>query len=298
MVNIPLIITPFSLGYNITSSKAIPKGIFCKELQSWGIDTHLFDMLDNFELSGMMQILYIDNQVMFIMRDLKSFVVILKDEDLLRQLHYDKANNAYSYREDDYIFLSDTQVNREEGIAKLCAFITSLMAHKQRYKKLIIYNDHDLYYNLEIINPDNYYKVCEDDAITLYAPNYRPKKAPALSMDIVLTATSEIIGHIAFSLKPRDADNFAYDGNVEYRIRPLFQNQNYATRALKLVRDLTLQYGDEVNKELYIAIAKDNRASIKVALKCGGQLYYDGEVPKNHELYIYDHLTHVLVYKI
>jgi len=96
------------------------------------------------------------------------------------------------------------------------------------------------------------------------------------SFEIILNDTKEVVGAIAFDFRQTESD--PYFGNVSYEIYPYYRNNGYATKALELLKEL-VKSNECVEKDLYISTVKSNRYSQKVALNCGAELYFSGEIP-------------------
>lgn len=96
------------------------------------------------------------------------------------------------------------------------------------------------------------------------------------SFEIVLNDTKEVVGAIAFDFRQTESD--PYFGNVSYEIYPYYRNNRYATKALKLLMKLVKSNKSPL-KDLYISTVKSNEYSQKVALNCGGELFFSGEIP-------------------
>ncbi len=89
-----------------------------------------------------------------------------------------------------------------------------------------------------------------------------------------------------------------YGGNVDYTIIEKFQNQGYGTQSLALLKELLRDNSYAIKNGLLISTLPDNIYSQKVAIKNGGVLVYDGQVPEDNLLYQLDHVKEVKVYQI
>ena len=98
------------------------------------------------------------------------------------------------------------------------------------------------------------------------------------SFEIVLNDTMEVVGTIAFDF--RQIENNPYFGNVSYEIYPYYRNNGYATKTLKLLMELVKNNKSSL-KDLYISTIKSNEYSQKVALNCGAELFFSGEIPED-----------------
>ncbi|MBO4415583.1 MAG: GNAT family N-acetyltransferase [Lachnospiraceae bacterium] len=79
-------------------------------------------------------------------------------------------------------------------------------------------------------------------------------------------------------------DELKNGGHIAYGIRPSERGKGYGVKQLKLILDHAKQNGIE---QLIIACDKDNIASAKTAMKCGGILikeFEEGGVMKQHYL--------------
>lgn len=165
------------------------------------------------------------------------------------------------------------------------------------YRILDIYN---LYDRLNLINDEEYYPVISDNIMTLSWPHRFGhtdiNKQRYENLDIILNDSREKVGIISFNYYSND--DFNYDGNVSYEIKKKFQNNHYATRALGLLKTLLKDNDFDQHKSLYISTLKDNIASQKVAKNNGGELYYEGNVPKDNSLNYIDGVEEVRIYRI
>ena len=145
-------------------------------------------------------------------------------------------------------------------------------------------------YNWLNIMPENRYCMISDEVISLFSVYGEDETR---WFDIVLNETKEIVGDICI----HNSEDFSYEGNVGYTIKREFRNNHYATRALKLLKEL-VKSKSGVRKTLYVATLPNNIKSQKVALNNGGVLCYDGSVPKNERINYIDGVEKVKVYRI
>ena len=117
-----------------------------------------------------------------------------------------------------------------------------------------------------------------------------------LSFDVVLNDTLERIGNIGFH--DSSFEELFYGGNVDYAIYDRFQKQGYGTQSLALLKELLRDNSYAIKNGLLISTLPDNIYSQKVAIKNGGVLVYDGQVPEDNLLYQLDHVKEVKVYQI
>ena len=123
----------------------------------------------------------------------------------------------------------------------------------------------------------NYYPVINDEIISLSVSNKvssdEINDRSFECFDIVLNNTNEIIGGISFDYHIPNPDF----GNVTYYIKEQFQNNGYATRALKLLVTLLKNNNFKGDKDLYFWIGYHNEYSQKVVLNNGGKVMSGGE---------------------
>lgn len=172
--------------------------------------------------------------------------------------------------------------------------------NKHNYYGYIILDIYYLYDRLNLINDEDYYPVIRDNIMTLSWPHRfghtNINKQRYESLDIILNESREKLGTISFNYYHNDS--FTYDGNVSYEIKEKFQNNHYATRALCLLKELLKNNDYDKDKSLYISTLKENIASQKVAKNSGGELYYEGTVPKDDPLNYIDGVESVCIYRI
>ncbi len=158
------------------------------------------------------------------------------------------------------------------------------------------------YSSLYIVEENDYYPVIENDILALswqffsICENQDIYQNKMETLAIILKETMEKVGTISYDFLC--SSGFTYDGNIGYDILPPFRNQHYATMALGLLNDLLKDNTFSGDKDLYISTLPDNYYSQKVALNNGGELYYEGNVPKEDSLYYVDGIKKVKVFKI
>lgn len=137
---------------------------------------------------------------------------------------------------------------------------------------------------LNLILDKDFYPVISDDILTLSWPNrYRyeltdiNEKFSYTSLDIILNDTREKVGEITYNYTLDSG--FNYGGNVSYEITEQFQNHHYATRALRLLKELLKNNHYDGDKDLYVSTRPENLKSQKVIKNNNGKLVYEGEVP-------------------
>lgn len=108
----------------------------------------------------------------------------------------------------------------------------------------------------------------------------------------ILLKTGEIIGNCC--LRDEINENNYYMGNIEYKIKPEYQNLGYATEATKLILELAKKLG---LKKVYVSCVKENIASQQVIKNSKGVLIEYAPVPLNNKLNKYG-VDKVLIYKI
>lgn len=101
------------------------------------------------------------------------------------------------------------------------------------------------------------------------------------TFDIYLHDTDDFIGTIWFD-EGNDEDFSKYCGNVGYDIKKQYRGNNYALKALKLLKDVML---DDDIKNMIFSISPDNIASRRTAEKFGARILCYRPIPKNHRLY-------------
>lgn len=123
----------------------------------------------------------------------------------------------------------------------------------------------------------NYYPVINDEIISLCVSNEVSVKEindkSFECFDIILNITGELIGGISFDYYNTNSDF----GNVTYYIKEQFQNNGYATRALKLLVTLLKNNNFKGDKDLYFWVGYHNDYSQKVVLNNGGKVMSGGE---------------------
>lgn len=80
-------------------------------------------------------------------------------------------------------------------------------------------------------------------------------------LDIIMNDTREIIGDISFDYMC--GSGFTYGGNVSYFIKEEYRHNDYATKALTLLKELLKNNTYSGDKDLYISTLPDNEFSQK-----------------------------------
>jgi predicted acetyltransferase len=159
-------------------------------------------------------------------------------------------------------------------------------------------NIKDILKNSNIILNKDYYKIIENETITLSWPNRYGStnilNKTRAQLDIILTETREKIGEITFNYLYNP--NTSYRGNISYYIKEEFQNKHYATIALSLLKELLKSHKNK--KDIYISTNISNTRSQKVAINNDGELYYEGSIPRTDPLSKHSGITEVKIYKI
>ncbi|MBO5096585.1 MAG: GNAT family N-acetyltransferase [Bacilli bacterium] len=143
--------------------------------------------------------------------------------------------------------------------------------------------------DINVIKKEEFNPIIEDDKICLSQIN--PSDSIKIKYNIILKETNEIVGEIACIPK---RDYFTYDGGIEYKIKDLYKNKGYATKALKLL----LKYLETLNVEqLFIATEIDNIASKRVIAKNNGELILKGYLIDKKVIQTHN-INEVEVYKL
>ena len=143
--------------------------------------------------------------------------------------------------------------------------------------------------DINVIKKEEFNPIIEDDKICLSQIN--PSDSIKIKYNIVLKETNEIVGEIACIPK---RDYFTYDGGIEYKIKDLYKNKGFATKALKLL----LKYLETLNVEqLFIATEIDNIASKRVIAKNNGELILKGYLIDKKVIQTHN-INEVEVYKL
>ncbi len=153
---------------------------------------------------------------------------------------------------------------------------------------------------LNILLEQDYFPIISNDLLTLSWQNrygstniYEKQRA---TLDIILNETKEVIGSISFNASYNPSTS--YTGNISYSIKDEFQNNHYATIALSLLKELLRKHKLQQNKPLYISAEENNVKSQHVAINNGGELYYEGPIPKSDNLTKFSGITKIKMYKI
>lgn len=101
------------------------------------------------------------------------------------------------------------------------------------------------------------------------------------NFDIYLHDTDTYVGNIWFD-EGFDPEFTKYFGNIGYEIKEKYRGNNYAFKAVSLIKSIMLE--DDV-KVMLFSINKDNMASRHIAQKLGAKILCHRLPPKNHKLY-------------
>lgn len=266
------------IKYPITKEEIID--VFAK----MGIEVSaLFDKKDDSLISGTLEYLVLPEGELLVIEKDKKFYIAFKDQDV-KSLKINRLESEYE------CFFGDESIKDK----RLKSFIDFLAQIKSKYTNIILYDEFELYLVTNLINQEKYNTIIEDDDILLLLPAFR-EKTKWMRLTIGLKETYEDIGYIEFDLSK---NNFKYIGNVSYAIKKPFRNKGYATKALGLVKQIVREYGEDVDKCLYISTVEDNISSQCVILNNGGKLYYEGLVPKGDTVRVYNGVDYVKIYTI
>jgi len=197
---------------------------------------------------------------------------------------------------DNNIDNRELELDKKEALSLAQQLLEKLKNMNTLYKMINIYY---IYRKLNLLPNTWYNPILSDDVITLSSARYSSintiNGVKNCTLDIILNDTREQVGNITFNLKK---DNFTYDGNVGYQIKEKFQNNGYATRALKLLKEIVKTNEYVGDKDLFISTTPDNIFSQKVAENNSGDLIYNGEVPENDAFNYKYGVKEVKVYQI
>lgn len=221
----------------------------------------------------------------------KNFSISKYIHDLNHSTKFHKT-----YRPNQKHIIDIFNLDKIEAFALAQNLLDDLKEVTDIHKIISVYG---LYDRLHLIPSTWYNPIISDEEITLSSNRYssidsvNSKKNCALN--IILNDTKEKVGQITFNLTN---DGFTYNGNVGYEIKEEFRNKGYASRALKLLKEVIKTNNHVGDKDLFVSTNPDNIGSQKVAIKNAGELIYDGEVPKNNSLNYKYGMDKVKVYQI
>jgi hypothetical protein len=192
---------------------------------------------------------------------------------------------------------SRINLNKKVSIKSLQRLLEQVSIVNKDYN---ILDMNKLYDAVNLVSDSNYRPLISDEVLTISWPHSENGENIDLcdygDLDIILNETREKIGNISFDYLC--CSGFTYGGNVSYDICEQFRHKHYATRALKLLKELLIKNKYKGDKDLYIAALYENIYSQKVALNNDGKLVYAGLVPEYDPLYFFQGVEKVFVYKI
>ncbi len=207
-----------------------------------------------------------------------------------------KIEDTFFYEDQKLTYSSRERM--EENLAEVVKQIEEMFSflmrihNNKKYDMMIDY----LYIIMQIVNRNRIHMVTSNDELSLVIPNFYKISTEWMKMDIILKKTGEIIGNIEFNFKDNSQDYYDYKGNVSYDIKEQYQGCGYGTKALALLRSYLLN--QELDKPLYVSTKVENVISQKVAIKNGGILCYEGEVPKSSPLRFLGKVKEVKIYRL
>lgn len=214
----------------------------------------------------------------------------------IHDLNYNTKVCKSYVNNDVFESIEELELNKKEALSLAQKLLDNLKNVSSLYKMINIYF---IYRKLNLVPNTWYNPIISDDLITLSSARYSSintiNGVKNCTLDIILNDTNEKVGTITFNL---EKGNFTYDGNVRYQIKEKFQNNGYATRALKLLKEIVKTNEYVGDKDLFISTTPDNIFSQKVAENNNGDLIYNGEVPEN-DIFNYKYgVKEVKVYQI
>lgn len=207
-----------------------------------------------------------------------------------------KECRVYNSNNNNKTLIEELSLNKKEALSLAQDLFDNIKFVGGFYK---IMNVYPLYRRLNLV-PDTWYNpIVSDDVITLSSSRFssidsvnRNKNA---TLDIILNETKEQVGTITFNFKNT---GFTYDGNIGYEIKDEFQHNGYASRALKLIKEVIKSNQFKGDKDIYISTVPNNIYSQKVAENNEGKLVYNGNVPDNDKYNYKYGVKEVKVYQI
>lgn len=293
--NIPMSVL-VTEGYNYFTSTLIPQTVY-----AYNGDDNLYFVTDSEDKYKIIEYIkgqeYIDEFFLEVSKKNHTFRVVKSLHDLsmstIKCISYPCVEEH----------MEEFALNRLEAFDILRNFIKRVGEVTQLDK---IANVYDLYKYTNICDDKYFHPVGADDVISISKtflddPN-DINEMNDLYFDIILNDTMEVIGRLTFTLYPNNFINLdgsiRYEGNVGYCIKPQYQSNHYATRALKLLVELIKKNTSGNDKDLYISTTEENINSQKVALNNGAVLCYEGVVPEDNKLNRHDGVKAVKIYKI
>lgn len=274
-------------------------------------------LLDNTFISPKKIIFTKINNITYIISVTKEKTKIIKqtqEEKILEEtLEIDKINNTYQISRLIYSLDGSTQdvktYNKDQSKNHKLFLLPkpeAIIIAQNILENLLLQqidtsiNINELYKVFNLIPNKDYYQLITNGNITLswkdkYGSTDINKKIRA-TLNIILNETQEKVGEITFNFIYNKKNSFI--GNTGYHIDDEFQNKHYATEALSLLKELLKRNHYEGSKELFISTDISNIRSQKVAINNDGELYYEGEIPKNDPLSRHSGITHIKMYRI
>lgn len=240
--------------------------------------------------------IFIDkNNKAIAMRKLDKSMILLFDGKILT---VNFSDSSYTYNDGTDVF--ESTYLAKEGKHMLFPVLTEFL---RNFSEINGYLPIDssltfIFLNMGILNKDDSTIVIEANGILLYLNSFRSLNFSKLKLNIADSYTYEVVGSIDLNLNESSEDNFSYRGNVSYKISEEYQSKGYATDALKTLIEYLDTVEDDYNKELYVAALVDDIAYQMVAIKNGGVLVYDGEVPGGDSLSTINKIKEIKIYKI
>ena len=121
-----------------------------------------------------------------------------------------------------------------------------------------------------------------DNEIDLAVPYY--VKEPYEYFDIYLHNTNDYVGYVWFDGSD-DYELMKYYGNVGYEIKESYRGNNYALKALRILKEIMIR---KKIRAMVFSIEPNNKYSINVAEKLGAEKVGSRKVPPKLGLYTFN----------
>lgn len=250
----------------------------------------------------------IKKQKIYIIESDDSKYFINKNEDKVHILQYQQ----YKKHEIDYLlkiniknkkwsitsgfldFRYSPEIFKSLGFSRIDAMLSKLKSIDSIQN---ILNIRYLYETLNLVMDHEYYPIISDKILTLSIKNgqifNQINRTDHQDFDIILNDTKEKVGIISLDYK---YNGFSLGGNVSYSIKDEYKNKNYATNALKLLKEILKSNNFNEYKENLMIY--NNVDFLNIIEPNNGELDTENEVFNDTSLYMMDEIKKARIYRM
>lgn len=274
----------------ITTERDMLIDSFIEQFNELGFIKNCGDLIDS-EIKG--------STTFYFDRDTKSLVVRFKDKRILLMsgdalLKIWPNKHGYVYRDSDVVYSTHT-IDTDLKCDKF-ERITKFMRNFRVFDKHLPIDSTTsfMFSDMNLLDLERYQIIASDDDVLLCLNDFRKVNPGGMNLTVADAKTYEVVGSIEYALNIKGESNFSYSGNVEYKC----DRTSYASKALALLKKYINDMCEEYNQILYLTSAFNDKDSETVAIDNGGQLEYEGCIPKSDAFKFRNKKQQIKIYRI